>query len=108
MKKRMEDYRFRLVVTFDIPGARSGDRRYNAVDDLLRKHGDLTKVFKQVRLLATQTIPSRLAPQISEIIGPEGSVLIVHAAKPFRFVLGNQNLKAPTRPWISSWMKGAK
>jgi hypothetical protein len=107
-KKRMVDYRYRLIVTFDVPGAKGGDHRYGAVDDLLREHGDLTMIFKQVRLLATQTLPSRLAPLISDIVGPKGAVLIVHAAKPYRFVLGNQNVKAPTRPWVRLWMGGAK
>jgi hypothetical protein len=104
----MTAYKFRLVVTFDIPRAKSGDKRYKAVDDLLRSYGDVTRVFKQVRLVATNRPPTKLAPAISSIVSSSGSVLIVHAAKPYRFVLGNQHQKALTRPWISLWMKGAK
>lgn len=101
-------YVYRLVVTFDVPGARPGDRRYGLVDEYLASQGTLTKVFKQVRLLATDTDPRVLAPAIAKIVGVGSSILIVHAAKPYRFVLGNSNPNRLSRPKIGAWMKGAK
>lgn len=96
-----------LVVTFDIKGAKSGDRRYAEVDALLASHGTLHRVFKQVRLLTTKTKPQPLARKISSIIGPLGSVMISKAGRPYRFVLGNQNPNAVHRKAMEAWFRNA-
>ncbi len=100
--------RHRLIVTFDIIGARGGDRRYELVDEMLRTHGHLVKVFKQVRLLSTASDPRTLAPLVSAITGPRSRVLIVHAAKPYRFVLGKQCPDADERVPVRNWMNQIK
>jgi hypothetical protein len=97
-----------LVVTFDVPRARPGDRRYKDVDELLATHGVVSKVFKQVRLILTATDPRPLSRALSRKLGASSTILIVHAAKPYRFVLGNNNKNAPSRPAVTRWMKGAK
>ena len=96
---------YHLIVTFDVPLARPGDRRYTAVDKLLLDRGAVQKVFKQVRLLTTTTLPSRLTRMISAIIGPVGSVLVVQVTRPYRFVLGNSNPNAAERPAIEAWLR---
>lgn len=96
-----------LIVTFDIRGAKGGDRRYSRVDALLADHGTVHHVFKQVRLLSTTTKPQPLARAISEIIGPEGSVMISKAGRPYRFVLGKQNANAEHRPEMERWFRRA-
>ena len=96
-----------LIVTFDVPKAKPGDRRYKAVDDLLLQHGPVIKVFKQVRLLTTKSIPSRLTRLITQIVGVEGSVMICHASRPYRFVLGNSNPNAHQRASIENWFRSA-
>lgn len=100
--------RYRLLVSFDIPGAKGGDRRYGAVDEFLASQGRVLHAFKQMRLLITSSEPTELAPALSAIVGPSASVLVVHAAKPFRFVLGTSNPRANMRKQVTAWMKGAK
>lgn len=96
-----------LIVTFDLKNAKSGDRRYAAVDKVLEDSGQLHKVFKQVRLLTTTSDPQSLAREVSDIIGPLGSVMICHAARPYRFVLGDQNPIAVHRVEMEEWFRGA-
>jgi hypothetical protein len=96
-----------LIVTFDIRGARPGDRRYSDVDAFLQTKGALHKAFKQVRLLTTRSNPQPLARQVSQIIGPLGSVMISKAARPYRFVLGNRNPHAARRPVMEKWFRDA-
>src|SRR5690349_15095014 len=96
-----------LIVTFDIKGARPGDRRYKNVDALLEENGTVQRVFKQVRLVTTRSAPQRIARQISDIIGPEGSVMICHASRPYRFVLGNENPNAAHRKGVETWFRTA-
>lgn len=98
---------YHLIVTFDVPNAKPGDRRYKAVDTLLASHGPVTKVFKQVRLLTSATPPSQLTRLITAEIGPVGSVMVVHASRPYRFVLGAQNPNAPHRARLAAWFRRA-
>ena len=107
-KKVSKRKNLRLLVTFDIVGARPGDRRYQRVDELLASHGTVLRVFRQVRLLTTATDPRTLTPLISAITGPRSRILIAHAAKPYRFVLGNQCDDAHLRGQVRTWMGGAK
>ena len=100
-----------LIVTFDIPRARSGDYRYRRVDNLLEAHsqGPVFRVFKQVRLLTTKTDPSMLSRMIYGIIPSSGALLIIHVARPYRFTLGKTNPNASRRHAVNHWLQvGAK
>jgi len=97
-----------LLVSFDVPGAKGGDRRYKRVDEYLTANAIVFhKVFKQVRLVSTRKLPTQISRHLTLIIGPLGSVLVVHVSRPYRFVLGNQNPNAPHRKTIESWFRSA-
>lgn len=98
--------KYRLLVSFDIHGAKAGDRRYRKVDQLLKSVGTVISVFKQVRLVSTSYRAQLLAPMITKIIGTKGGVLILQAAKPYRFVLGKDHMKAASRPEVRDWFLG--
>jgi hypothetical protein len=99
---------YRLIVTFDVPGAKSGDARYRKADVLLRSLGDVVDVFKQVRLLTTKVVPRKIAPMVTNVIGPVGSVLVVQVARPYRFVLGKTNRHAGKRAMVESWLRESR
>ena len=69
-----------LQVTFDIPGAQPGDRRYARVDRYLKRIGILDKSLKQVRLVLTDAPPAALARAIRFLIGSRGSLLILRVS----------------------------
>lgn len=82
-----------LVVTFDIKGAKPGDRRYSLVDDYLKGISSknsagshlFSRAFKQTRLVVTPETPQRIQLHICALLGTSGNVFVASARKPYRF-----------------------
>ena len=70
-----------FLITFDIPGARPGDKRYGDVDRGLRRLGALYKPLKQVRLLVSDKLPHRIGRRVRHYIGPVGSVTVLRIGR---------------------------
>lgn len=66
-----------FLVTFDVPGARGGDRRYRRVDRYLQTIGAMHKPAKQVRLVVTDAPPGAIERGVRHRVGPGGSVMVL-------------------------------
>lgn len=70
-----------FLITFDLPGARPGDRRYGDIDRALGRMGDLHKPVKQVRLVVTDALPQRISRRIRHHMGPAGNVTVLRIGR---------------------------
>jgi hypothetical protein len=70
-----------FLVTFDIPGARGGDRRYHRVDRYLESVAVVYKPAKQIRLIVTDAPPWAIDRAIRRRIGAGGGVMVLRIAR---------------------------
>jgi hypothetical protein len=70
-----------FLITFDIPGARPGDRRYGDVDRYLARIGAVHKPLKQVRLIVTDAPPPAMTRAIRWRIGMRGNISVLRIAR---------------------------
>lgn len=66
-----------FLITFDVPGARGGDRRYHRVDRYLQSIGTMYKPAKQVRLLVSDSPPGVIEAGVRRRIGVGGGVMVL-------------------------------
>jgi hypothetical protein len=66
-----------FLITFDVPGASGGDRRYRRVDRYLQIIGSMYKPAKQVRLVVTDAPPSAIEAGVRHRIGSGGGVMVL-------------------------------
>lgn len=70
-----------FLITFDLPGAKPGDRRYADVDRCLRRLGTMHKPMKQVRLLVSDEPPWKIARQVRHYIGVNGNATVLRIGR---------------------------
>lgn len=74
-----------FIVTFDLPGARPGDPRYDRADRALRTMGRSFVPFKQTRLLASRLRARDVRNVILPVVGPRANIFVARITASWAF-----------------------
>jgi|ERR1700688_1163213 len=89
-----------FIVTFDLPGARHGDPRYDRADRTLRTMGRTFAPLKQTRLLASRLRARDVRNVILPVVGPHANIFVARITASWAFRVLDPGARGMLRTWL--------